>query len=140
MPTPVNIRDAESGVAASVTPNGELIVSPVTPNVSSHHTMNVIDTAYNFAPIISGKKMILQNVLIYGNKNVGPDDATVVIYTADDPESLTPIDIILEFEIPKYGSRDITSLNLDLGEGVYFNAKTDDNDIYLTMMGYYTEV
>ena len=48
MPLPVNIRDAKSGVAASITKNGELTVSPVTPNVSSHHTMSLVDTAYNF--------------------------------------------------------------------------------------------
>ena len=45
----------------------------------------------------------------------------------------------MEFEVPKYGTRDLIGLNLKLGSGVYLSAKTDDNDIYLTMMGYYAD-
>lgn len=126
--------------AVRVSSNGELVVAPLESNASQHHKMDTINTAYNFAPIIAGRSMILQNILVYGNKNVGVNDATVTIYTADSPTSTTPIDIILEFEVPEKQARDIIGLNLEISEGLHLNAKTDDNDVFLTMMGYYKDL
>lgn len=136
-----NLYDGHGGKhAAQVTHNGELVVAPIAPNASQHHKMDTINTAYNFAPIVAGKKMVLQNILVYGNKNVGVNDATVTIYTANSPTSTTPIETILEFEVPEKQSRDIIGLNLEIGEGLHLNAKTDDNDVFLTMMGYYKDI
>lgn len=133
---PVNIKGADDRLV-EVSQNGELFVAPLSPNISQHWNMDTIDTAYNFAPPVKGQRMRLQNILMYGNKNVGAGDATVVIYTANSATSLTPVDVVMEFEIPKYGTRDLISLNLELKPGVYLNAKTNDNDVFLTMMGYY---
>lgn len=139
MPIGVYVRDGRNDRAVDITPNGEMVVSAIKPNISVHHKMDTINTAYNFAPIVTGKRMILQNILVYGNKNVGINDATVTIYTADALESTTPIRTVLEFEVPEKQSRDIIGLNLDLGSGVFLNATTDDNDVFLTMMGYYVD-
>lgn len=128
------------GYVARITPHGELVVSPAAPNQSRHNAMTVVDTAYNFAEPISGKKMRVQNILLYANKSVGVNDATVTIYTANAADSVTIIDTIMVMEIPKYGSRDLINLNLELPEGVYLNAKTDDATVYATMMGYYLDV
>ena len=124
---------------ARVTNHGELVVAPLSPNVSRHHDMTAINTAYNFAVPIHGKVMRLQNILLYANKGVGTNDATVVIYTADAIDSLVVIDTVMTIELPKYASRDLIGLNLELPFGVYLNAKTDDATVYGTMMGYYAE-
>ena len=138
MTIPVHIVGGNT--EAIVTPHGELVVAPLSPNVSRHNTMALVDTAYNFAVPMHRRKMRLQNVLLYANKGVGVNDATVIIYTANAIDSLTPIETILTFELPKYGSRDLIGLNLELPEGVFLNAKTDDATIYATMMGYYTDL
>lgn len=135
MTIPVHIVGGNAEV--QVTPHGELVVAPLAPNVSKHHTMSSVNTAYNFAIPIHGKIMRLQNILIYANKGVGVNDATIEIYTTNAIDSLTVIDTIMTLELPKYGSRDLLGLNLELPEGVFLNAKTDDNTIYATMMGYY---
>ena len=132
---PVEIYAGHHSVA--VNEHGELIVGAISPNESRHHNMTLVNTAYNFAIPVMGKKMRLQNILLYANKGVGVNDASVVIYTADSPTSLTPIETVMEVEIPKYGSRDLIDLNLQLPSGVYLNAKTDDATIFATMMGYY---
>ena len=139
MTTPVVIVGS-TGELAKVSSNGELSVSPVAPNVTQHWSMTAIDTAYNFAPPISGKKMRLQNILIYGNKNIGASDATVIIYTANSATSTDVLETVLEIELPKYKDRDLIGLNLQLPEGVFLNAKTDDNTVFLTMMGYYLDI
>ena len=136
MTIPVNLVGGGSEVR--VTPYGELVTSALEPNVSRHHTMDTINTAYNFAVPIHGKVMRLQNILIYANKGVGVNDATVVIYTTDALDSLVAIDTVMTLELPKYASRDLIGLNLELPIGVYLNATTDDATVYTTMMGYYT--
>ena len=139
MTAPVEIV-GDDGTVVKVSTSGELSVAPVSPNISQHWSMTTVDTAYTFAPPISGKEMRLQNILIYGNKNVGASDATVVIYTSHTATGTTPLETILELELPKYAKRDLIGLNLQLSEGVFLNAKTDDNTIFLTMMGYYLDI
>lgn len=139
MPLPIEIVNGHGNVA-KITSHGELIVAALSPNVSRHQTMALIDTAYNFAVPIRGQKMRLENILIYANKGVGVNDATVEIYTANAIDSLVAIETILTIELPKYASRDLIGLNLELPEGVYLNAKTDDATVYSTMMGYYADV
>ncbi len=136
MTIPVNLVGGGSEVR--VTPYGELVTASLEPNVSRHHTMDTINTAYNFAVPIHGKVMRLQNILIYANKGVGVNDATVEVYTTDAIDSLVAIDTVMTIELPKYASRDLIGLNLELPIGVYLNAKTDDATVYATMMGYYT--
>ena len=139
MPNRVHISDPSHDRAVGVSENGELFVTPLHHNQSVHFKMDTINTAYTYASIQTGQEMHLQNILIYGNKNVGVNDAQVTIYTSLEADSLVVKDIIMEFEVPKYGTRDLINLNLKIGSGVYLNAKTDDNDIYLTMMGFYAD-
>ena len=136
MTIPVNLVGGGSEVR--VTPYGELVTSALAPNISRHHSMTAINTAYNFAVPVNGKVMRLQNILIYANKGVGTNDATVEIYTTDAIDSLVAIETVMTLELPKYASRDLVGLNLELPIGVYLNAKTDDATVYATMMGYYT--
>lgn len=124
---------------ARVTAHGELVVAPLSPNVSKHHDMTAINTAYNFAVPLHGKIMRLQNILLYANKSVGTNDATVVVYTTDAIDSLVVGEVVMTLELPKYASRDLIGLNLELPLGVYLNAKTDDATVYATMMGYYAD-
>lgn len=135
----VNVVDPVTGRRQGVTARGESVVAPAAPNVSSHWTMVDVDTAYNFAPPLTGKIMRLQNILMYGNKSVGTNDASIVIYTANSPTAIDGT-TILELELPKYASRDLIGINLELPEGVYLNAKTNDSTVFLTMMGYYVGV
>lgn len=137
MTVPVHLVGGKT--EARVTGHGELVVAPLSPNVSRHHDMTAINTAYNFAVPVHGKVMRLQNILLYANKGVGANDATVVIYTSDAVDSLTAIDTIMTIELPKHASRDLIGLNLELPIGVYLNAKTDDATVFATMMGYYAD-
>lgn len=136
---PVTLQSLD-GYSARITNHGELIVAPASPNTVQHHSMTSINTAYSFAPPIAGSKMLLQNILMYGNKGIGTNDATVIIYTANSETSTAPIDVVLELELPKYANRDLIGLNLELPVGVYLNAKTNDATVFLTMLGYYIEV
>ena len=133
---PVSLKDNKSNVSVVISPHGEMITAPFSPNQIQHYKMDMINTAYVFAPPLVGSSMRLQNILMYGSKNVGVNDATVVIYTSLDPTA-TAGTTVMEFEVPEKQSRDLINLNIALPEGVYLLATTNDNDIYMTMMGYY---
>ncbi len=137
MAFPVTIRDPASGVGQAVTGNGESVGSAISPNDSQYWEMSSIGTPYVFAPPVAGKRMRLMNVLMYGNKGIGTNDATVDIYTSIDPTATSGTTVI-QFELPKYASRDLIGLNLELPEGVYLLATTNDATVFLTMMGYYS--
>jgi len=127
------------GQAVSVSDNGEVRVAPLHHNQLATHTMDTIDTPYVFAIPIVGQQMVMQNILLYANKSVGANDATIEIYTAQDPTA-TSGTTVMTFELPKTTHRDMIGLNVSLAEGLYLLAKTDDATVFATMMGYYEDV
>lgn len=64
-------------------------------------------------------------------------DATVIIYEASSA-STTTVDKIIHQELVIRGeSVSLFPLNLLVSEGKFVNAKTDDDDIPMTIFGYY---
>ena len=124
---------------AIVTDRGQLVTSPL--DFSSAYTkeVNATATAFNFIGPIAGKRFIITDILLYADKNVGVNDASVQIYEANSVTSTVESKTILDIEMVKQTSRDITGLNLILTEGVYLNIKTDDATIFSTVMGYYVD-
>jgi len=134
------IQDGQgSGSKARVSKYGQLITAPLDYSTPVTITLDAINTAYNFVVPKSGHKIVITDIFLFANKNVGVGDATVDIYTSDiGPDSLTVKEIILETEMLRQSSRDLIGLNLAVeGEGRWLNAKTDDDDIFCTIAYYY---
>jgi len=141
MPLDVQIQDGGgSSRKAHVSSSGELIVNKVDYSSAYSLTADVINTGYNFVPPQFNKRFVVTDILLYANKNVGVNDATVVLYEADSATSTTSTKTILNIEMQKNSSRDITGLNLIISEGKWVNIKTDDDDIFATLMGFYVDV
>lgn len=109
-------------------------------SVSYPVTASVINTAYNFVGPQAGKQFIVTDIMLYANKNVGANDATVEIYEADGVDSTTVYKSVLVTEMLKQTSRDFIGLNLLVTQGKWLNIKTDDNTIYASVLGYYVPV
>jgi hypothetical protein len=132
-----HVEDPETGTNAKVTARGQLVTSPLAFSDTASVTADVINTGYNLWKPLSGKRFVVTDILLYANKNVGATDATVVLYEASADDSTTVDKTILNIEMPKNTSRDLVGLNLILTEGKWLNVKTDDDDIFATVMGYY---
>lgn len=127
-----------TGGQACVTQYGQVVVAPTDFSASSTVKMEAIDTAYNYIIPLSGSKIVITDILLYANRNVGVNDATVDIYTSDvGPAETTIKETLLETEMLKQASRDLIGLNLIVEEGRWVNGKTDDDDIFCTIMYYY---
>ena len=135
-----NIEDGwGTGTKACVSTRGQLVVGPLDFSTAYTATANVINTAFNFVPPIANKRFVITDILLYANKGIGTGDATIVLYEADGVSETTSTKDILNIEMVKQTSRDITGLNLIVSEGKWVNIKTDDNTIFATIMGYYVD-
>jgi len=137
----VEIVDGRGGGAkARCTTRGELVINRFAYSTPYTATAAVINTAYNFVGPISAKQFVVTDILLYANKNVGAGDASVQVYEATSATETTVSKAVLDIEMLKQTSRDLTGLNLIISEGKWLNIKTDDNTIFATVMGYYVPV
>jgi hypothetical protein len=130
-----------TGNGARVTKYGQLVTSPLDYSTTSSNKLEVVNTAYSFVAPMQNKVIIVTDILLYANKNVGAGDATVIVYTSDVGADTTTVkETVLETEMLKQTSRDLTGLNIKLKEGRWLNAKTDDDDVFVTIGYYYAPV
>jgi hypothetical protein len=128
------------GRVAKVTPIGQLVTAPVAYDDTVFKELAVDDTAYNFWPPKPGEQFVITGVLFRADKQVSSTvDATVVIYEATTNSTLTVSKVLIQFAVVQGDIINATALNLLVNEGRYVNAKTDDDDIHMTIMGYYVD-
>lgn len=127
-----------SGNSAMITALGQLVTAPVQYNQSQFVELSVIDAAFNFYEPEDGKRFVLTGMLVFADKQVSSTtNATVVIYEASAADTADVKRTLLQFEIGQNQSIVMTHINLLISEGVWINAKTDDDDVHMTLLGYY---
>lgn len=136
MSTPVVIQDAKTGNRATVTRFGQLITAPVDYSTPVAQKLEVINTAYNFIEPSMDQNIVITDIILTANKNVGATDATVIVYEADEVDELTSFKDIINLEMIKQSNLVLTGLNMIVTAGKYVNAKTDDDDVFVTIMYY----
>ena len=124
---------------ANVSKRGQLITAPLDFTKMYPQKLDVINTAYSYIGPLAGKRFVITVITLMANKNVGASDATIEIYEADSLTSITVMESIFKTELVKYGHIEMTGLNLITNEGVWINGKTDDDDIFTNIGGYYVE-
>jgi hypothetical protein len=126
-----------SRALACVTSNGQLVTSPIKYDDTVFNELGEVNVAYNFYEAKAGKQFIITVIRAKANRLVSSTaDASVVIYEATS-DSTTTESKVLHQEAMVRGESVTISCNIAVNEGVYVNAKTDDDDIYMTIMGYY---
>lgn len=128
-----------TGTQAIVTTRGELVVGNVDYSSAYNALADVINTGYNLVPPKTHKEFVITGIALYADKDVGVNDATITVYESDGPTSTTELKVILNLELPEKTYRDLLGLRILVSEGVWVNVKTDDDDIYATVFGYYLE-
>ena len=115
---------------------GQLIVAPFAYDDVVAKTLETDNTAVNFYRPQVNMRFVITGILLTADSNV-TGSALIDVYEATTASETTIAKAILHVEILKNGSRDITSLNILATEGTWINAKTDDDDVFVTIMGYY---
>jgi len=136
MAAPVYIVDPLTGNRAVVSEFGQLTVAPVAYSIPAQETLTVIDTAFTMIEPVDGKLIIITDIVLTANRNIGVNDATVTLYTTQAANELLPFGDILELEMAKNSSLPLTGLNAKVEPGLFVNAKTNDTDVFVTIMYY----
>ena len=66
-------------------------------------------------------------------------NATVEIYEASSATATVVDKIIMQFEIGQNEFHPFNNLNLLVNEGKWINAKTNDDDVHMNILGFYVE-
>ncbi len=119
-----------------VTRLGQLVTGSLKYDEVVALTADVINTGYNFYLPKAHQQFVVTTILLTADSNV-TGSTLIDIYEASAVDSITIDKSILHVEILKNGSRDIIGLNLLIAEGKYLNVKVDDDDVFVTIMGYY---
>ena len=137
MPVPSTIQDSNSGLTAKVTKFGQLVVAPLQYSTPVADNLNVIDTAFNFVQPEQDHSIVITDIIVSADNavsNVTPAEVEIYEATAADT---TTIDIgIVSPRVVRSGNLALTGLNLIIPEGKFVNAKTNDNNVLVTIMFY----
>lgn len=137
----VALRDPLSNKGIKIVNDGAMAVLPPHYNKIFSVKLEAASTVYNVVPAKANQYFVTQTIILTANKNVGVNDATVSIYVGVSSEdTLTTQSEYLTLEMPSKSDKVISDMNLITeGKGVWINAVTDDDDVYVTLLGYYTD-
>ena len=124
---------------ARVTPLGQVVVAPLSYSTPHFAELNTISTAFNLVEPREGQRFVVTDVLWSTGNNVGQNGATVDIYEAVAVDEASITTQMFRVIVAKQDSVPYPGQNLLTTEGVWINAKTDDNTVEVTLSGYFVK-
>ena len=124
---------------AKVTHLGQLVTSPLEYSTSYFNAMTVDDQVYNFTTPKTGQQFVITDIVASGDKNVTQSTGVEInIYESDAADGTSTKDLLV-LSLNRLGSSNLIGLNMILTESVWLNATMDDNNVNLTILGYYVD-
>lgn len=135
----VKIRNFADGHEARVSKFGQLITAPLDFSSPQSQSLNVVDTAFNFATPRGSDFIVITDILMGATKDVNASTGALVeIYTSDISATSTVIkEVILEAPLARLANRDLTGLNFLVNSSRWVNAKTDNATVDITIGCYF---
>jgi len=131
----VRICDDDKGHLAKVTPNGELVTGTLDYSEPFYVELGVDNQIYNVVPAKVNKRFIIVGILIGADRNV-TTDCSVHVYESLSADGTSDKDI-LTIDLNKGQHTYLNLINLSTQSTRWINATTDDDDVDLTVFGYY---
>lgn len=141
MPLDSTLFDSKTGYTARITSAGALTTMPPSASSAYNATLETDDTPVNVVPVLSGSEFCITGIILVGNKNISTStDATVTLYEAGDAETAVSDKDILIVPVARSTSVILTGIFLGVREGKYINAVTTDDDVLVTILGFYVDI
>ena len=130
-----------NGQQVSVNDAGELLISYGPFDLTVFNELDIANQAYNFYGPKGQQQFVMTGFLMFGDKQVSSTtNATVTIYEASAPDSATVDRVLIKVEVGQNQAVPFPSIRVLANRGVYINAKTDDDDIHMTILGHYVDL
>lgn len=137
----IEIKDGKEGsqYRAKVTELGQIVTAPLAFSKTYYNSLTTINTAFNYMSPKTRQNIVITDIIISGDRNIGANGSLVEIYCATSADTITVEEEILTVPLAKNASLPLTGLNLLIPSGFWVNAKCDDDIVYITIMGYYVD-
>ena len=125
-----------NGKLVEVSASGELVVGPLAYSEPIFQLLDVNDQVYNFFRPKAGEQLIITGIDASALRTV-TTQTQVDIYEATSDTDGTISKQIRRWEIPKNGEKQAQGIFEEIRPGAFVNAKCDDDDVALTITGFY---
>lgn len=140
MSLPVHVHDPSSMRHVAVSPYGELATSPLHFDDVYQVTVGEINTGYNLIEPSAGQFFVITGLYIKANRLVSNTvDADFELYETGSADSTTVSKSLFTVQLVRGNAVQFAGLRLRVSSGVWVNAKTTDDDFYVTVFGYYVD-
>ena len=140
MAMPVYIKGRRGKWIADVTPLGQLVTAPLAYDETEFRELAEPNVAYNFYKSKVGQQFVITGIRAKADRQVSATvDADVVIYEAS-AQDTTTVDKVLHQEAMIRGEDMTLPMNVLVAAGKFVNAKTTDDDIHMTIFGFYIDI
>lgn len=137
----IDVQIEFNGRHAQVTESGELVVAPLKYDETQFVELAEPDTAYNFYEPVPSEQFVITGLNFKADRQVSTTvDAQVIIYEAVSIDTTAVAKVLFQEAMVRGERTGLSSLHILVNVGVWVNAKTDDDDIHMTIMGYYIPV
>jgi len=119
---------------------GETITAPLTASVPEFVELTAINVPGNVQVPLAGQEIVITDIVLYANRNVGVNDATVEIYEATSTIATASQRTIFKMEMAKQTNLPMNGLNWLVTAGAFINAITNDNEVFVNLASYYRPV
>lgn len=134
MTLPVRILGSNK-IQVKVTARGELVAGAIEHSQPFYVELGVNNQIYNVVPGLASKQFVITGMIIGADRNVSTD-CTVHIYESTSADGTTERDIFIG-DINKGQTLPLIGLDVITQATRWINATTDDDDVDLTIFGYY---
>lgn len=140
MSIPVFLVDS-AGRRVDVDKTGALRISDGPYDLTKFVELAAAATAYNYYPPKVGCQFVMTGLLAFADRNVSDaDDTIITIYEGTAPNTTTVSRGLLQFGMGKLTTLPYPSIRILVNPGVWINAKTDDDNIFLNIIGHYIPI
>jgi hypothetical protein len=140
MSVEVHIVDPGTGKAVKRVEGGAIAVAPVRTSLPFNATLGTDDAVVNVVPAKADHVFYITGIFLTGNKNIDATTAaTVTVYTGDSETTAVAnaLTTLLTLPVARNSTRDINPILLETENSKWVNAVTTDDDVFVTIMGYY---
>jgi len=130
----------QNGITVQVTKSGELVVAPLAYDETVFKELGTDNAGVNFFIPRARKQFVITGFLAVGDQQIAPNsNANVIIYEASTVDTATVDKILVQFVIKQDQDIPMPGMHVLVNEGKFVNAKTDDDDVHMTLMGYFID-
>ena len=141
MSLPVVLKGRGDGSEAKVSSIGEVIVAPFAYSDSKFVELATAAEGYTFYEPKVDSQFIITGIIFKADKQVsGTTEGDVVIYESSAVDSATQTKVLFQMAVLQYDNMVLLPMNVAVSEGVWLNASTTDDDVHMTIMGFYKPV